>query len=80
MYSHQLLSFNNRLYLIGGLTGFIPTDEIWQSTNGRDWIKQPNASFGARGGHQATVFNGKIYVTGGYDAANVEKNDIWVTQ
>jgi len=26
------------------------------------------------------VLNGKIYVTGGYDAANIEKNDIWVTQ
>lgn len=64
---------------MGGLTGFVTTDEVWSSTNGRNWTKEPNAEFGTRGGHQATLFNGKIVVTAGYDASSVNKNDVWIS-
>jgi hypothetical protein len=77
LYSHQAIVYNSKLYVIGGLLGFVTTDEIWGSTNGKDWTKETNAAFGTRGGHQAILFNNKICITGGYDAAAVIKNDVW---
>jgi hypothetical protein len=77
LYSHQAIVYNNTLYIMGGVVGFVTTDEVWSSTNGNDWAKQTKAAFGTRGGHQAILFNNKICVTQGFAAASVVKNDVW---
>ncbi|MBP8192427.1 MAG: hypothetical protein KAX69_02400, partial [Chitinophagales bacterium] len=80
LYSHQVIAYNNTLYLIGGAIGFLTSDEIWTSKNGKDWTKQTAAAFGTRAGHQATLFNNKICVTGGFDAASIIKNEVWFSK
>ena len=77
LYSHQAIAYKNKIYVIGGVVGFLTSDEIWSSTNGKDWTKQTVAAFGTRGGHQATLFNNKICITSGFDATSVVKNDVW---
>lgn len=49
LYSHQAIVYNNKLLVIGGLVGFVTTDEVWSSANGKDWTKETNAAFGTKG-------------------------------
>jgi hypothetical protein len=60
--------FKDRMWVIGGYndeTG--PRDDVWYSTNGKDWI-QANSSLGffkERSCQSAVVFKDKIWIIGG---------------
>lgn len=70
---HALVSFNNKLWVIGGDDKNGLKNDIWSSSNGITWVRQTaSAAFSARADHQVTVFNGKLWLIGGAD-----KNDIW---
>ena len=69
---HQVVTFNNKMYLIGGYDGSRKND-VWSSTDGIHWIEETaNAAFSARYGHQVVVFNNKMFLIGGS-----YKNDVW---
>ncbi len=75
--AHQAISFNNKLFLIGGWDGYKPTNDIWSSNDGINWIQEtPNASFSARYGHELVFFNEKLWLIGGEDDTG-QKNDAW---
>ena len=57
--SHQVLAFNNKLWVIGGRddnNGRL--NEVWSSVNGISWVQETAAAaFSARYVHQALVFS-----------------------
>ncbi len=84
--------FKNTLYYMGGATeGSGISNEIWESTNGRDWSKtasatpnkfNPGENFPAKFGHAAVVHDNAVWVTGG-DAIKgntAQGKDIWVSK
>lgn len=79
--SGKCIVFNNKLYYIGGSNPFVSYNTIWQSSNGRDWVKQKIHSlpmFSGRDGHSAVEYKGKVWLIGGRGHySNDVMNDIW---
>ncbi|WP_343914185.1 Kelch repeat-containing protein [Aquimarina litoralis] len=78
--SHKAVVFNNAIYIIGGENiSSTKLNEIWRSTNGRDWTLLTNNStiFPGINGHTATVYNNKVWVIGGRTATDLFTNDIY---
>ena len=79
-YYHTSVVFNNRMWVLGGLLySSIVRNDIWDSTNGADWNRvkdNNNIGWETRYLHSSVVFDGKIWVLGGYDGSN-NKNDVW---
>ena len=81
---HQVVAHRGRMYLLGGVvaTGEKSTEnrnDVWSSLDGKTWRQDKannNAGWTARGGHQALVHNGRMYVLGGRDATQ-HRNDVW---
>ena len=79
---HQVVAHRGRMYLLGGVvaTGQTSTEnrnDVWSSLDGKNWsLVTGSADWTARGGHQALVHNGRMYVLGGRDA-NGHRNDVW---
>jgi Kelch motif len=83
--SQRLLVFNNRLWVIGGWDFFLQdggtetfSNEVWSSADGASWTHHiPSGPiFSPRAGHEAVVFNGRMWVIGGSDGST-RYNDIW---
>ena len=82
---HQVVSFNNALWLLGGYDGSLKND-IWKSTDGATWTQVDsngssatgdlNAPWSAREHHQVVSFNSALWLLGGIDGGG-DKNDIW---
>ena len=78
--------FKDKMYLLGGSINDSTIDnfnDIWSSTNGRDWhLVTSNAAWSPRGSFDPFVFEGKIWVVGGVAASAdgfsaILKNDVW---
>ena len=76
-YSHQAVVKDDKIYVIGGIVGWINSDEVWSSANGCEWNKETteDVSFSARGGHQVALLNSELFVIGGFD--KVVPNPTW---
>ncbi len=78
LYDHQSVSFNNKLWVIGGRSGSSSKNEIWTSSDGSTWTQTTvNGNyFNSINGHQLVVFNNKLWVIGGVNnGAGIV--DIW---
>lgn len=82
---HDVVVFNNALYVIGGFEGVDESgnemfrSDVLKSTNGGDWleIKQnDDTAFSKRAFHAAVAFDDALYVIGGFDGTNT-LNDVW---
>ena len=72
---HQVVVFNNKLWLIGGRDGLLKND-VWSSSDGVSWIRETDAAgFSPRSYTQAEVINNKLWIIGGFDGGY--KNDVW---
>jgi hypothetical protein len=80
-YGGQALSYNGKLWLIGGNSGGILKNDVWNSLDGKNWnqVLPPSAGtatqFSPREDFGAVVFNNAMWVIGGWAGAN--KNDVW---
>ncbi|MDD2715949.1 MAG: hypothetical protein PHW04_08660, partial [Candidatus Wallbacteria bacterium] len=76
--SHQTaVTFDDKLWIIGGLQGTRELADVWNSTDGMIWSRvTDNSAFGPRYSHLARVFNGKIWVIGGI-SNGTEENSVW---
>ena len=79
--SHQALSHNGRLYVLGGDDGDDRLNDVWSSADGEEWaLITISASWSERSFHQAVVFppelvlwgvGEKLTATAGIAAANL---------
>lgn len=75
--SHPTLSFDNKLWILGGYGWLDDLNDAWYSLNdGTSWYeKNSSNAWGKRHGHGAAVLNGSAYVFGG--AYSNDLNDTW---
>ncbi len=83
---HQLVAFQDKLWLIGGSVAWSeedsgPSSQIWSSVDGDNWIlEQETAAFGVRAGHKVIEFNNQLWLIGGYNNQYDEDLiDVWVS-
>jgi Galactose oxidase, central domain/Kelch motif len=72
--------FNDSLWLIGGsqIDPEIVSNDIWcLDPKQKTWQKQEPATWSPRMGHAVLVFQNKIWLLGGRDAAGNTLNDVW---
>jgi len=81
-FGSQMLSYNGKLWLIGGNSNGILKNDVWNSTDGTTWTNVlpyaatpgPN-QFVGREDFGAVVYNNLMWVIGGWTGSN--KNDVW---
>ncbi len=83
---HAAIALGQYLYVIGGFDGTYLND-VWRSEDGKNWtpILEPTSSentnqFAPRAGHACVVYNGEIWLTGGFaetDSGNRYFDDVW---
>lgn len=81
---HEVKSFNNKLWLVGGIDGLLQND-VWSSTDGIHWLKQlPNFDFGASEGQKLIVGNEKLWLVCGacssHEVLSSTDGENWVKQ
>ena len=79
-YGHQVVSFNNAYWLIGGSddNSGVYSSEIWKSNDGYFWdLVTDSAPFGGRAFHQVVEFNSELYLIGGDAGSSGRLGDVW---
>ncbi|MDD2716995.1 MAG: SUMF1/EgtB/PvdO family nonheme iron enzyme [Candidatus Wallbacteria bacterium] len=72
---HSSLTFDNKMWVIGGSTGSDKND-VWYSSDGISWFQATaGAAFTPRTRHTSLVFDNKMWVIGG--GAPSYANDVW---
>jgi hypothetical protein len=75
-HSHKVVSYQNKLYLMGGTTGTHQND-IWSSSDGVNWTQTTIPTpWEIRREHGLTLFNDRVWLSGGTDGTNFY-NDVW---
>lgn len=79
---HATCSFDDKLWVIGGLNASGYQGDVWYSTDGETWTCSNYSAFSGRGGHAAIVLDDTMYVIGGYNGTTggAEKTtlyDVW---
>jgi hypothetical protein len=82
---HSAVVFNNRMWILGGgqhVTGWfdpLPLNDVWSSADGINWTQEvAAAAWPPRTGHESVVFDGRMWVIGGYDVFPGDPlNDVW---
>jgi hypothetical protein len=75
--------FNNKMWVIGGGTYDTPSapdreyyNDVWSSVDGLNWVQEATSSpWDPRQYHSVTVFDGRMWVVGGYNDSDL--NDVW---
>ncbi len=82
-FKHNMVSFKNKLWVIGGFTNDYQSD-VWSSSDGENWQQVvTNAPWGERRGEQKViVFNNKMWLLGGFNLSSNWTtldfyNDVW---
>ena len=84
-YFHQSVSFQDKLWVIGGFDDFTTANnDIWSSIDGVTWTENTSsAEFSERFGHQVVNYNNNLVLIGGYFAAKESRhnrqNDVWLS-
>jgi hypothetical protein len=79
--SHNCVVFDNKLWVIAGLSGSVYFNDAWSSADGVSWTRATaEAAFSPRFRAACAAFNGgdgeKLWLIGG-GAAAVDNNEIW---
>lgn len=82
---HTMVTIDGDIYLFGGyaddtnISSSQVLDELWKfNKDNSQWEKKaPSQSPSPRKAHSAVVYNNKMIIFGGTDAANTPLNDIW---
>lgn len=78
---HNSVAVGNRVWVLGGLGGGnVTTNDVWSSprNNGSDWDTITlNANWQSRAASASTVFNGRVWIMGGFNSSFQNLNDVW---
>jgi leucine-zipper-like transcriptional regulator 1 len=93
--SYAAAVFDGKIWMMGGLDAnknvLAPNvveywkadyfNDIWSTPDGTNWVlNATNAPWGQRRSAEAIVFNGKMWLAGGWGPNIGLKNDVWFTQ
>jgi hypothetical protein len=73
---HASVVFNNKLWVLGGFDGN-QNFEVWNSTDGFNWICVNDSVHFLGDGTKAVVFDNKIWVLGGTEDGGLPRNHVW---
>jgi hypothetical protein len=74
----KVATFNNKLWVIGGIDANSKRNDVWSSTDGRNWsLVTADAGFSPRDNPVVVVFDNKLWVIGGQDDRHDLVNDVW---
>lgn len=74
----SMVTFNNKLWIMGGISNTGAYADIWNSADGIHWNKiLSNAPWGGRYQMSALVYNGQMYIIGGKSWYENILNDVW---
>ena len=78
---HTSVVFDGKIWVIGGSSaGYSYStrlSDVWYSSDGANWhCATSTAPWGPRGTHTSVVFDGKMWVIGGWTSSD-DKNDVW---
>lgn len=81
-YGSKVVSFNNKLYLIGGRKGSTYFNDVWQSDDGTQWAQiTPSAAFSPRMKPLVLVKDNQLWLIGGEvdltSGGSPYLNDVW---
>jgi peptidoglycan hydrolase-like protein with peptidoglycan-binding domain len=85
-YSFTSLSFNNKLWVIGGINPSTPASysgygDVWSSPDGVTWTQTTSSAPALRSQHTSVVFNDKMWIIGGqttgFCTSCIAYNDVW---
>lgn len=79
---HTMTAWNGRLYVVGGFGGGVPQATIFSApinSNGMvgAWVTESNGLPFGRYRHATTVWNGRMYVTGGDNTSFVKQSTVF---
>ena len=76
---HQVVVFNNKMWLLGGRDYQTFKGDIWSSEDGINWTEiSENSALGGRASHEALVYKNRLWVVGGQGSVSTPNlNDIW---
>ncbi len=82
---HNVIAYNGKLYVIGGLTPLGTSNDVWSSSDGVSWTQNlaysaspgPN-QFPSRTYARVAVYNNALWFTGGIGPSNYF-NDVWTS-
>jgi len=80
---HQLVAFKDKLWIIAGQRGSTRFADVWSSPDGVTWTQVgdlADSGFRPRLLHEAAVYAGRMWVTGGYVEGYGAVNDVWYTK
>jgi leucine-zipper-like transcriptional regulator 1 len=92
--SYAAAVFQEKIWMMGGLDAnknvLAPNaveywkadyfNDIWSTRDGIDWVQNAtNAPWGARRSAETLIFNGKMWLAGGWGPQIGLKNDVWFT-
>ncbi len=80
---HALLSYKNKLWIIGRLNDLENggVNDVWYSNDGTNWTKtENNPQWAGREDFFSTVFKDRMWVFGGMDSSWQWRNDVWASK
>lgn len=75
-YYHEVAVFDDRLWILGGITESNRAD-TWYSSDGLNWYECSNVSWPPRHASSVFVFENSLWVVAGNKEGNACRNDIW---
>lgn len=76
--NHTVVVANNGIYLYGGDTGGVGSDEVWYSADGLKWTLLTSTATGTgRYVHSSLFFDNKLWIVGGVNTSITALNDVW---
>jgi len=84
--SFAVVVFDGKMWVIGGhyyTYGNPPIrySDVWSSTDGTNWtLVTDNAPWGERSSGEVVIYENKMWLMGGYTAADTWLNDIWTSE
>ena len=66
----------NGIFVMGGSSGStVRLNDVWAAADGNRWAKVADANWPIRSDYQAVVYQGRMYVLGGYGGSSL--GDVW---
>lgn len=81
-YDHDLVVFDDTLWLIGGLRDGVGVGDVWKSNDGRRWVEATSSvPWETLHGHRAVSYRDRLWVVSGWNTVrDTGERHVWWTE